>query len=131
VISQIERDDTSFETKRTEKECKKCFYRWLKGGEEGQEYPLEVRWIKTKRAKNHNFLPGNLLTDEVKLMAESCPNPRDRAFLLIYETGGRIGEILSLSLRAISFDKYGAILTVGGKTELDCIRRGRHQSYLQ
>jgi integrase/recombinase XerD len=36
--------------------------------------------------------------------------------LLIYETGGRIGEILSLSLRAISFDRYGAILTVGGKT---------------
>lgn len=50
-------------------------------------------------------------------MAESCSNARDRALiLLIYETGGRIGEILSLSLRAISFDKYGAILTVGGKT---------------
>jgi integrase/recombinase XerD len=118
VISQIERGDTSFETKRTEKECIKCFYRWLKGGEDGQEYPLEVRWIKTKRAKNHNFLPQNLLTEaEVKLMAESCSNPRDRALvLLIYETGGRIGEILSLSLRAISFDKYGAILTAGGKT---------------
>ncbi len=37
VISQIERDDTSFETKRTEKECIKCFYRWLKGGEEREE----------------------------------------------------------------------------------------------
>lgn len=118
VISQIERGDTSFETKRTEKECIKCFYRWLKGGEEGQEYPLEVKWIKTKRAKNHNFLPQDLLTEaEVKLMAESCANPRDRALiLLIYETGGRIGEILSLCLRAISFDKYGAILTAGGKT---------------
>ena len=78
VISQIERNYTSFETKRTEKECMKCFYRWLKGGEEGQEYPLEVRWIKSKRAKNHSFLPENLLTEvEVKLMAESCSNARD------------------------------------------------------
>lgn len=75
VITQIEREDTSFETKRTEKECIKCFYRWLKGGgEEGEEYPLEVRWIKSKRAKNHTFLPQYLLTeDEVKRMAESCP----------------------------------------------------------
>jgi len=67
---------------------------------------------------DHNFLPQDLLTEpEVKLMAEYCSNPRNRALiLLIYETGGRIGEILSLSLRAISFDRYGAILTVGGKT---------------
>lgn len=50
-------------------------------------------------------------------MAESCNNPRDRALiLLIYETGGRVREIRSLSLGAISFDKYGAILTLGGKT---------------
>ena len=42
VISQIEREDTSFEMKRTEKECIKCFYRRLKRGEEGEEYPLEV-----------------------------------------------------------------------------------------
>ena len=81
VISQIERNYTSFETKRTEKECMKCFYRWLKGGEEGQEYPLEVRWIKSKRAKNHSFLQESLLTEvEVKLMAESCSNARDSSF---------------------------------------------------
>jgi hypothetical protein len=27
VVYQIEREDTSYETKRTEKECIKCFYR--------------------------------------------------------------------------------------------------------
>jgi integrase len=117
VVSHIENENTSFETKRTEKECIKCFYRWLRsGGEEG--YPLEVRWIKSSSTKNHTFLPENLLTEvEVRQMAESCSNPRDTALILLtYETGGRIGEILSLSLGAISFDRYGAILTVGGKT---------------
>jgi hypothetical protein len=91
VISQIEREDTSFETKRTEKECIKCFYRWLNGGEEREEYPLEVRWIKSKRTKNHNFLPENLLTeDDVKLMAESCSNTRNRVRqrdMVIYSCG--------------------------------------------
>jgi site-specific recombinase XerD len=67
VISEIEREDTSYETKRTEKECIKCFYRWIRGGEEGEDYPLEVRWIKSKRARSKKFLPENLLTeDEVK-----------------------------------------------------------------
>jgi integrase/recombinase XerD len=63
-------------------------------------------------------LPDDLLTeDEVKLMAESCPNPRDPALiLLIYETGGRIGEVLSLAVGSIRFDKYGAVLIMAGKT---------------
>lgn len=72
VVSQIEREVTSYETKRTEKECVKCFYRWLRGGEDGEEYPHEVRWIKSQRARNHSILPDNLLTEEeVKRMAES------------------------------------------------------------
>src|SRR5438132_1618663 len=62
VISLIEREDTSHETKRTEKECIKCFYRWIKGGEDGENYPSEVRWIKTKRSRSNVFLPENLLT---------------------------------------------------------------------
>jgi integrase/recombinase XerD len=118
VVSSIESEDTQYDTKRTEKECIKCFFRWLKGGDEGDEYPSEVKWIKSKRTRNHSILPENLVTeDEVKIMAESCPNPRDPALiLLIYETGGRIGEVLSLTVGAVSFDKYGAVLTVSGKT---------------
>ena len=77
VISQIEKETTSHETKRTEKECIKQFYRWLKSGD-SEEYPPEVKWIKSKRTRGHSILPGTLLTeDEVKRMAESCPNQRD------------------------------------------------------
>ncbi len=119
VVSQIEKEEVSYDTKRTDKECIKCFYRWLKGGDDGEEYPTEVKWIKNKRTKNHSILPGNLLTeDDVKKMAESCPNVRDRALiLLLYESGGRIGEILPLRISDVAFDKYGAVLTIPeGKT---------------
>src|SRR2546422_11367963 len=117
VISQIEKQPTSHETKRTEKECIKQFYRWLKN-DDSEEYPPEVKWIKSKRTRRHSILPGTLLTeDEIKQMAESCPNQRDRALILLtYETGGRIGELLSLSVGAVAFDKYGAVLRVDGKT---------------
>jgi integrase/recombinase XerD len=118
VVSSIEAETTEYDTKRTEKECIKCFYRWLRGGDDGEEYPEEVRWIKSKRTLNHKILPDDLLTeDEVKLMAESSPNPRDPALiLLIYETGGRIGEVLSLTVGSVRFDKYGAVLMMAGKT---------------
>jgi hypothetical protein len=75
VVSGIESEETHYDTKCTEKECIKCFYRWLKGGDEGDKYPSEVKWIKSKRARNYSILPENLVTeDEVKLMAESYPN---------------------------------------------------------
>src|SRR5207249_6854807 len=32
LVTRIENEDTSYETKRTENECIKCFYRWDKGG---------------------------------------------------------------------------------------------------
>ena len=66
--SEIKKEDIKYDTKRTEKECIKCFCRWLKGGEDEDEYP-EVRWIKRKRTLNHKILPDDLLTEgEVRLM---------------------------------------------------------------
>ncbi|MGI0090537.1 MAG: hypothetical protein ACREBS_02400 [Nitrososphaerales archaeon] len=45
--------------------------------DESKEYPIEVKWIKNDRALNHSLLPEDLLTeDEVRLLAESCPNPK-------------------------------------------------------
>jgi integrase/recombinase XerD len=118
VVSKIEDEDTAYETKHTDKQCIKCFYRWLRGMDDSKEYPVEVKWIKNERTLNHSLLPEDLLTeDEIRLMAESCPNPRDPALiLLIYETGGRIGEVLSLNVGSVRFDKYGAVLIMAGKT---------------
>jgi integrase/recombinase XerD len=58
-----------------------------------------------------------LLTEEaVKGLAEAAGNPRDRALVLVlYESGCRAGEILSLSIKNVQFDEYGAQLIVSGK----------------
>ena len=124
VVKKIDAEDTALDTKRTEKECVKCFYRWLVRGEDEEDeegkkpYPKIVSWIKTSAKKNQASLPKDIwIEEEVKRLAEIANNPRDRAMILVdYETGGRVGETLPLSVGDISFDKYGAILRVSGKT---------------
>jgi integrase len=95
----------------------KRFYAWLRGCEPG-EYPPEVRWIKTS-LKNRNRLPRDSLISRSDLdrMVRAADNLRDKAFLrVLYESGCRIGEILSLRIKHVKFDRYGAILVVHGKT---------------
>ncbi|VVB96431.1 Tyrosine recombinase XerC [uncultured archaeon] len=44
-------------------------------------------------------------------------NKRDRAFIsCLYESGGRIGELAGLRIKHVQFNRYGAVLTVDGKT---------------
>jgi len=42
--------------------------------------------------------------------------------LVLYESGCRIGEMLSLNIRNVQFDDYGATLTVDGKTGMRRVR---------
>ena len=115
VVAEIEKEELSDRTKLNEKISLKRFYKWLNGDE---EFPENVKWIKTSRKKGNRILPENLLTEEeVKQIAEAAINQRDRALVLVlYESGCRIGEVLSLRIRNVQFDKYGAILVVDGKT---------------
>lgn len=114
LVRKIERKDYSDWTKRDYKIVLKKFFKWLRKSE---DYPEEVKWIKA-RIKKNNILPEELLTEEeVKLMAEHANNLRDKAFILVlYESGCRIGEMLSVKIRNVAFDKYGAQLIVNGKT---------------
>ena len=70
------------------------------------------------------ILPEELLTqDDVKALVDATERSRDRALILtLYETGGRIGEVLSLRIRNVQFDEYGAVLIVGGKTGMRRVR---------
>jgi len=93
----------------------KKFYKWLRGND---EYPEEVKWIKVRLKLHNNKLPQELLTEEdIKKLVESADNPRDKALVfLLYESGCRIAEILTLKLKHITFDEYGAVILVEGKT---------------
>ncbi|MDO8339080.1 MAG: site-specific integrase [Candidatus Burarchaeum sp.] len=94
----------------------KMFYKWLKGNDETS--PPEISWLKPRMRNKAHKLPEELLTEEEVLrLVEAANNPRDKALiLLLYETGCRIGELLSLKVKNVSFDQYGAILRVTGKT---------------
>jgi integrase len=103
-------------TKKDYKSSLRKFFKWLRNTE---EYPEEVRWIKTNPPGNyHRRLPEEILTeDEIKRMYDAADNHRDKALVsVIYQSGCRIGEILSLRLKHIQFDEYGALLLVNGKT---------------
>lgn len=114
LVRKIEERDYSDWTKHDFKVVIKIFFRWLR---KTDDYPDEVKWIKA-RVKNGHLLPEEILTeDEVKKLVDCATNLRDKAFILVlYESGCRIGEILSLRIRNVQFDDYGAVLIVSGKT---------------
>lgn len=118
LVSRINAADYTEHTKHDYKIILKKYFQWLrKCNEEEQEYPEEVRWIKTT-FKKKRLVPEALLTpEELKMLAEAAENPRDKAFILTHYDGGfRIGETLSMKLLNVEFDKYSAVVRVDGKT---------------
>ena len=109
-VAWLERSDFTEWTKHDYKVIIRRYMRWLGKGE-------TVSWMKIKQPKN-STLPEEILTEEdIKRIAEAAFTIRDKAFVLaLYESGCRIGEFLPLRLKHVSFDKYGAILRVTGKT---------------
>lgn len=118
LVGEINTSEYSDNTKHDYKVVIKMYYQWIRGFDEAEhEYPEEVRWIKTT-LKRCMMLPEALVTeDDIRKIVAVAENPRDRAFILThYESGCRIGETLSLKIRNVSFDKYGSVLRVDGKT---------------
>jgi len=115
VVARIERmehyaDATKYEYKMTLKKL----YRWLKDSER----PEETAWLKLRRKNSEKRLPHELLSPEdVERLIEQTRSTRDRALVsLLYETGCRVGEFLTLRIRNVEFDEFGARLHLSGKT---------------
>ena len=116
LVAKIEaRQDCSHFTKHDYKLALKKFFKYLGGSE---EYPEQVAWIKVGSGNDKRLLPEELLTEEeVKRLADAARTPRDRALVLVlYDSGCRIGELLSLRIKNMQSDEYGAQLIVNGKT---------------
>ena len=88
-------------------------FRWLK-----EFYGCQVNPEKIKCKEKKGNIPRVLLTEEeVRSLVNFCDNVRDKALVyVLYESGCRIGELLTLKLKHIQFDNYGAVLMVNGKT---------------
>lgn len=91
------------------------FFKWFYKCEDG--YPDVVRWMNCKLPQNKK-LPEFIEMSEIQRMLERCDNLRDKALVsVLYESGGRISEILDLRIGDVKFDEHGAILYVNmGKT---------------
>jgi len=108
-------------------------YRFIRGIEEKGKYPEEVEWISIHIADNHKKLPEELLTEEEILrIIQKCDNLRDKALVAaLAESGCRVSEIGTMKIKHVSFEEYGARLTVNGKTGMRKILVINSAPYLQ
>ncbi|MCX6665121.1 MAG: tyrosine-type recombinase/integrase [Euryarchaeota archaeon] len=128
LCSDLEKGKYTAWTKHDYRVAIKKFYTWLrnKNNDDMDEWttPKEVKWIKVRSPSGSKKLPSDLLTPEdIQLLVESCRNLREKSLILsVYETGGRIGEILNLKIRDFNPDDFGAMLNLNGKTGYRKIR---------
>ncbi|ETA68863.1 site-specific recombinase XerD [Methanolobus tindarius DSM 2278] len=113
-VATLEQSDYSEHTKHDYKVTIKKFYRW----HYDDENPKLIKWIKarinTKRCKS----PEAVLNEpEVLQLIDISSNRRDKALIaLLWDIGGRIGEIGTLLIKHVLFDDMGAVIHVNGKT---------------
>ncbi len=132
LVSVINTQDYTDRTKIDYKLSLKSFVKFLKGIDEKGVYPEEVRWISLSLGHHGNKLPEDLLTQqEVEAMIGAAEHSRDKALIaMLYETGCRIGELASLKIKNVTFDNYGAVIVVTGKTGMRRVRMICYVSYV-
>ena len=130
VISELNQTTYSEETKVSFKIAVRKLYKMIRDTE---DYPPEVKWLKTTIAKNHTKIPEELLTEEeIESIIRCARTLRDKALLsTLAESGCRVGEIGTLQIKHISFEEHGARLTVKGKTGMRKILIINSSPYLQ
>jgi site-specific recombinase XerD len=116
LVAELERSSYMDWTKHDYKVTIKRFWRWLRQTED--TYPEEVRWIKTTMKKTSAKLPEDLLTPaDVRKLIESAVNLRDKALIsVLYESGCRIGELLSMRIKDVALEEPTCAIRVSGKS---------------
>ncbi|MDP3881973.1 MAG: tyrosine-type recombinase/integrase [Nanoarchaeota archaeon] len=133
VVAEMEQTDLAPQTKKGFKIMLRKLYRFLRGIDEKGVYPEEVKWISIAIPKNQNKVPEELLTEEeMKEIIRCCGNVRDKALISsLAESGCRVSEIGTLKIKHVTFEEYGARLTVQGKTGMRRILIINSTPYLQ
>ena len=112
----LKNSDLADDTKDDYWKIFRIFVEWLKPKLHVRDYKLQ---LKLKRK-----LPEEILTEEeVKQIIEVAHSTRDKALIsLLYHSGCRAGELTGLKIKDLSFDQYGAVIIVNGKTGMRRIR---------
>jgi len=114
IVSEIEERSWTEWTKYDFRLILKTFLKWLGKTE-------EVAWVKTTKPKG---LPNEFLSEQdVQAMIDASLNLRDKALIaMLYEGGFRIGELGTMQVKDLTFDRWGAIAMVTGKTGMRRVR---------
>jgi integrase/recombinase XerC len=91
-----------------------------------QELTLFFRWllpdrelVKFKPQKPRVDVPPEkvLQSDNIRGILEYCESQRDRALVaVVWDSACRISELLDTNIGHVTFDRYGAVISVSGKT---------------
>lgn len=93
----------------------KIFFKWSRNSE---DYPEEVRWLKAKSVENTLRQEDLPTEEEIKRMLDACYNSRDKAFIaVLYDSGCRVGEILSAPMKNLRKKGNYYLLHVRGKRD--------------
>jgi len=127
IIDTYSESGKETETTRDHKKVLKLFFRWYKLGSRSFRKvgdPPETKNIVVKRPSDKIVREGLIDEKDLANLLNACgENSRDRAFLHVhYEAATRPGEILSLQMKHVKRDKFGAVITVDGKTGARPIR---------
>lgn len=84
----------------------KMFYKWLRG--DGEYFPEEVRWIRTNIGKDEKPKAKAVINKEeaLKLALRFSKTQYRILTLLLFDSGFRISEMMSVKKRNIVFDEY-------------------------
>ena len=116
IIARLESSDYKPETKRNVKAVVKGFWKHALGADE--YYPEPVRWIRTTVKRKDRLMPEGILTEQdVMKLLDAANNARDKAIIAtLFDSGIRIGELLSMKRRDVDLEGNPAHIIVNGKT---------------
>lgn len=133
VVADVQRRDWTPSTKYTFKIGLRKFYKFVDGITGKGKSPERLNWMKTSEGKTKKKLPEDLLSEkDVRDMIRHSLSKRDMAFVSsLYESGCRIGEMGTLRIKDISFDRIGVKIQVYGKTGSRVVRLINSTPYLR
>ena len=116
IIAKLESSDYKPETKRNVKAVVKGFWKHAFGQDEF--YPEPIRWVKTTLRRKDKLMPEGILTEEdIMKLLDAANNVRDKAIIAtLFDSGIRIGELLSMKRKDIDLEGNPSHIIVNGKT---------------
>jgi integrase/recombinase XerD len=116
IMKQSAKPNISPRTVEDYKQAMRKYYSWKLSP---AEFQAKVAWIHVKgNTVNRLKKSDDMITkDEFNKLIGACLSSRDKAlFSTLYDSGCRVGEILTLRIRDLQNDQWGTVLHVTGKT---------------